>query len=63
MRPRTRASLLWGIIGALSFLVLAQGYRLFGGDPIDASVLVGVAVVVGVAASVATYVADGFLHG
>ena len=28
MRRRTKSSLLWGAIGALTFLVLAQGYRL-----------------------------------
>ncbi|MGM0371081.1 MAG: hypothetical protein ACQEQJ_01070 [Halobacteriota archaeon] len=30
MDPRTRASLLWGAAGALTFLVLAQTTRLFG---------------------------------
>ena len=28
MRRRTKSSLLWGAVGALTFLVLAQGYRL-----------------------------------
>lgn len=30
MNPRFKASLLWGLIGALSFLVLVQGYELVG---------------------------------
>ncbi|WP_254536731.1 hypothetical protein [Halomarina litorea] len=29
MNPRTKSSLLWGLVSALSFLVLAQGYQLF----------------------------------
>ncbi|MGM0604081.1 MAG: hypothetical protein ACQETB_00255 [Halobacteriota archaeon] len=31
MRPRTKSSLLWGVVGAMSFGVLAQGYVLVGG--------------------------------
>ncbi len=49
MDSRTRASLLWGAVGALSFLVLAQGYRLVGdldmGLPVLLIVAVGVFVV------------------
>jgi predicted Na+-dependent transporter len=38
MTPRRKSSLLWGVVGALAFLVLVQGYRLvvgpFGIDPL-----------------------------
>ena len=38
MEPRTRASLLWGLVGALSFLVLALGARLAIGVFVAATV-------------------------
>ncbi|WP_144902292.1 hypothetical protein [Halobellus captivus] len=49
---RTRSALLWGLIGALTFLVLVQGYRLFVGSlgvtlPLGAGVAVAVGLVVG----------------
>ena len=31
-RNRAKSAALWGIVGALAFLVLAQGYLLVGGD-------------------------------
>ncbi|AUX10501.1 hypothetical protein AArcSl_2890 [Halalkaliarchaeum desulfuricum] len=31
-RDRRKSALLWGVIGALAFLVVAQGYLLLGGD-------------------------------
>ena len=46
MDERTRASLLWGVISALAFLVLAQGYRLFEDLGVGLPTLLGVAVVV-----------------
>jgi ABC-type nickel/cobalt efflux system permease component RcnA len=59
---RTRASLLWGAVAALAFLVLAQGYNLLGAGGITAVVLFGVAVAVAVVATLATYVAEGALR-
>ncbi|WP_435196961.1 hypothetical protein [Natronomonas sp. EA1] len=46
MDPRVKAAVLWGAIGALSFLVLLQGYRLYSG--FDVPVLVYVAGAFGV---------------
>ena len=59
MKGRTRSALLWGVVGALSFLVAVQGYQLaVGGLPLPLWI-VGVAAV-GVAAVSATvaYVAE-----
>ena len=48
MSPRRKSSLLWGLVGALLFLVLALGYRLAGGSlPVGAGGLAGIAVGVG----------------
>ena len=57
MRPRVRASLLWGVVGLLSFLVLVQGYQLLGGR-VPLSMAAGAAVVVALATVGVTYVAD-----
>ncbi|WP_248897751.1 hypothetical protein [Haloplanus halobius] len=48
MTPRHKSSLLWGLVGALSFLVLVQGYRLLVG-PLEIGLFVvgGGAVAVG----------------
>jgi hypothetical protein len=56
MRANTKASLLWGVIAALAFLVLAQGYNLFGSEQISLSVMVVVAVLVGFVASMLSWV-------
>jgi hypothetical protein len=61
MDPATKASLLWGVVGALSFLVLVQGYELLASQPISATVKVGVALAVGVGATVLTHAARGRL--
>lgn len=61
MRPRLKASLLWGMIGALSFLVLAQAYTLFNGQSVPFLAKLGVAALVGIGATGTTYVADGVL--
>ncbi|MFC7047097.1 hypothetical protein ACFQH6_18380 [Halobacteriaceae archaeon GCM10025711] len=60
MRPRVKSSLLWGLVGALSFLVLAQGYRLVTDRGVGLPALLVVAVVVAVAATAASYLADGW---
>ena len=44
-----RRAALWGLIGALSFLVLHQGYLLLDGTYVGLLPVVGVAVLVGVA--------------
>ena len=61
MRPRLKASLLWGAVGALSFLVLAQAYTLLAGGSVPFLAKLGVAVFVGIGATGTTYVADGWL--
>ncbi|MFW6018403.1 MAG: hypothetical protein ACOCPX_06235 [Halapricum sp.] len=45
-----RAVVLWGVISALSFLVLLQAYELVADRRVDLLVKFGVAVVVGVVA-------------
>ncbi|PSP42580.1 hypothetical protein BRC66_00940 [Halobacteriales archaeon QH_2_66_30] len=56
MEPRYRADLLWGAIGALSFLVLLQGYHLVGGTFVGVGPMAGVAAAVFVVSAVATHV-------
>jgi len=56
MDPRLKQSLLWGVIGALSFLVLLQGYELITGRLVDWLVKLGTAVVVLVGATALTHV-------
>ena len=51
-----RDALLWGLVGALSFLVLAQGYRLVTDQGPSLWVLLAVALVVWVVASVGSAV-------
>jgi membrane protein implicated in regulation of membrane protease activity len=55
MDDRTRASLLWGFVGALSFLVLGQAARLLVGLETRLSTLLGIAVVVFAIAAVLTH--------
>ncbi|WP_330632755.1 hypothetical protein [Halocatena halophila] len=43
----SQSTVLWGVIGGLSFLVLAQGFVLVTGESIDLAVLFAVAIVVG----------------
>lgn len=57
MDPELKASVLWGIIGGLSFLVLVQGYELVASAGVGVSAKVGVALVVAVVAGVATHLA------
>lgn len=62
MRPRVRSSLLWGIVGAFSFLVLVQGFDLVASLNIGLLVKVAVALAVGVAAAALTYRARDLLE-
>jgi len=57
MDARTKGTLLWAVVGALAFLVLAQGYLLVSGDRVPYTALFGVAAVVFVAASATAHVA------
>lgn len=54
MNHRYRDALLWGIVGALSFLVAIQGYELLADRRVDLLVKFGVALLVGVVAAVTT---------
>ena len=46
MDPATKSSLLWGAVGALSFLVLLQAYHLWRGEFVEVPVVAGVVVLV-----------------
>jgi len=52
-----RASLLWGAVGGLSFLVLIQGYRLTTGERVTPGAIVGVTLVVTAVAAVLSHAA------
>ncbi|WP_238392186.1 hypothetical protein [Halorussus amylolyticus] len=56
-----KASVLWGVIGVLAFLVLLQGYELWTGYRYDLGVKAGVAVGVAVGATGLSYVGDSVL--
>lgn len=62
MRPRTKASLLWGVVGGMTFLVLAQGYRLVAPFDPGYPTLFGVALVVTAAAAGAAHVVAAVLR-
>lgn len=59
MNPRVKDALLWGVVGFLTFLVLLQGYELLENVRVDLEIKAGAAVVVFVATTVITYVANG----
>ncbi|MBX0322376.1 hypothetical protein EGH21_04950 [Halomicroarcula sp. F13] len=63
MDPKTKSSLLWGVVAALAFLVLVQGYELLFGAGVTVPAKAAVAVVVAAAATALTYAADGRLPG
>jgi hypothetical protein len=58
-----REAVLWGLVGALSFLVLAQGYRLVSGEGPTLPVLLAVAVMVWAAGSVGSWLLGSLLAG
>ncbi|NHN46765.1 hypothetical protein G9464_04030 [Halostella sp. JP-L12] len=60
-RKRVKASVLWGVVGGLAFLVLYQGYLLAGGDGVSGAAVVGVAVAVTAGATVLSYLGEGWL--
>ncbi|QCC50798.1 hypothetical protein [Halapricum salinum] len=59
MTPDRKRALLWGVIGALAFLVLLQGYELLADRRVDWLVKFGVALVVGVLATGTTRLLQG----
>ena len=63
MGPRTRSSLLWGVVAGLAFLVLLQGYELLSGQRVTLGAKFGVAVVVAAAGGLLTHAARGRLPG
>ena len=56
---RRRSALLWGLVGALTFLVLLQGYRLLVGPPgVGVAVAAGISLLVGGVVTLLSYVAE-----
>jgi hypothetical protein len=56
---RSRSAILWGLVGALAFLVLVQGYRLAVGTlGVDVFTSFGLAVLIGAVVAVASYLAE-----
>ena len=61
MRPRVRSGLLWGVVGALSFLVLQNAYVLvLDGEFVPLWGIVLVTVLVGVVSAGTTYYGEGW---
>jgi len=60
---KAKSSLLWGVIGALAFLVLLQGYELLAAQRVTLVAKFGVAAAVLVGATALTYVAHDRLPG
>lgn len=58
MDARTKASLLWGIAGGLTFLVLSQAARLVADLPLGLARLIPVAIVVAVVTASLGYVVE-----
>jgi hypothetical protein len=54
MNRQRRAAVLWGVVGMLTFLVAIQGYELLTDRRVDLLVKFGVALLVGVVATVTT---------
>lgn len=61
MNPRLKASVLWGATGALSFLVLVQGYELFSDVRLSFALKFAIAGLVATLAVGSTYVAEPLL--
>jgi hypothetical protein len=54
--PEVEASLLWGIVGGLVFLVLVQAYHLLGGAFVGIAVMGGGALLVAAVTAASTHV-------
>ena len=63
LTPRHRSSLLWGAVGALSFLVLHQTWLLLGGTFTSVGIVATMTALVGVVSTVTTYYAEEWLYG
>ena len=63
MNHRLKRSLLWGTIGALSFLVLVQGYELLSNVRLSFALKFAVAGVVAALATGSTYLSEPVLIG
>jgi hypothetical protein len=63
VNPQAKASLLWGLVGTFVFLVGLQTFRLLTNEPVAFSVAAGVALAVGVAATMVTYLVERRLIG
>jgi hypothetical protein len=59
LAPVVKASLLWGVVGGLCFLVLIQGYELVADQRVSYLVKFAVAVLVAVVAGGSTYAVQG----
>ncbi|WP_293032110.1 hypothetical protein [Natronococcus sp.] len=55
---RAKSALLWGVVGALSFLVLVQGYALFVEPLVSIAQGALVAALVGIGAGVGSYLLE-----
>ncbi|MFB6163721.1 MAG: hypothetical protein ABEJ31_01025 [Haloarculaceae archaeon] len=58
MDGRPKASLLWGLVGGLAFLVLVQGYQLVADVRVAMLPVLGVAVLVVAVGSALAYATD-----
>ena len=63
MDPHGKRSLLWGVVGLFSFLVLIQAFELVTGDVVDWGIKAVVALLVGVAATAITHRTEDRLPG
>jgi len=61
VNPRVKAGVLWGAVGAMTFLVLHQAYLLLDGDFTSIGAVAAVTLLVGLVAGVASYLAEGWL--
>jgi len=55
MDPVRRESVLWGVVSALLFAVLALGYRIATGADVPVLLVLGVGALVGVVTAVLSY--------
>ncbi len=58
-----RASLLWGVVGGMAFLVLVQGYELLAEQGVALAIKAGVAVVVLAVTALAAHALRPWLAG
>ena len=59
MRPVAKSSLLWGVVGTLTFLAGVQGYRLLVGSlPTGYVGMIAIGLVVGTTVGAVSYLAE-----